>query len=135
MKVFLSLSSLPLHIGRPVSNNDKFAEIVFELELPGEQQIEVDCNYLPGYPAIPTLSNGDPGEPGCPDELDILSVSCPHALVYRDGAFTLSIDAGADLRELFAEKEWNRFEDEVWKEAKAEAGRLHAEALVDAVFF
>jgi hypothetical protein len=39
-----------------------------------ELRVEVDADYTPGYPAVMTLPNGDPGYPAEPEELEITGV-------------------------------------------------------------
>jgi len=42
----------------------------------GENDIEFVVDYSPGTPAVMYLSNGDPGYPGDPCELEIVSATC-----------------------------------------------------------
>ena len=38
------------------------------------QPVTVEFDYQPGEKEIWTLSNGDPGHPGCPEEIEILRI-------------------------------------------------------------
>jgi hypothetical protein len=38
-----------------------------------EYEIEIEASYLPGTEDVPYLSNGDPGHPGDPEEIEFLA--------------------------------------------------------------
>lgn len=63
----------------------------------GESQVQVHFNYTPEEPATMYRSNGDPGDPGTPEEFDItkieLEVQIPEDLGPRgDEKRTLHVD-------------------------------------------
>ncbi len=43
----------------------------------GEQEVKVKYTFSPGTPDVTYLKNGDPGYPGYPSEVEILSMTAP----------------------------------------------------------
>jgi len=47
--------------------------LTLDLGMLGERDVDFSVNYTPGTPDVYYLRNGDPGHPGDPPELEILS--------------------------------------------------------------
>ena len=82
----------------------------------GENDIVFDVKYTPGTPDVMYLSNGDPGYPGDPAELEVLSATCNGVDISK--AFRFEEDPFYDI---LCEKAWEAIEAEAEDAAEAYA--------------
>jgi hypothetical protein len=77
-----------------------------------ELRVEVDADYTPGYPAVMTLPNGDPGYPGEQDELEITEV---RVLTDRD-------EPAADILTSLSPEQVTQLEEQIMEDFNSDEG-------------
>lgn len=90
------------HLTLVLNTNDRTPQPCANVELAAPLLVVVDFHYAPGFPACPTLPNGDPGYPAEPDELDIIAVRGLEHAVLREDDIVVSIKRGTDLLPLLS---------------------------------
>lgn len=98
--------------------------------------VQVAYLFEPGYPAILTLPNGDPGEPGEPDLFDWKHITTLHPVTFvsDDDALRLHIKTGIDIYPLLTSRELAVLEREVMAERRRAAEDARLDACLDGLF-
>jgi hypothetical protein len=88
-----------------------------QVELVCEEDIQVDVkfNVLPGDPGIHTYSNGDPGYPPTPDDIEIIEVRAAQEieLFGHDDSTCLTINKGSDISDMLTPEDYDRLKENV----------------------
>lgn len=95
-------------------------------------KVDVEYVYERGYPALPTFANGDPGEPGMPDEFDFKRIITLHPLdlVSSDNSLHLVVCAGSDIYSLLTIAELATLEDQVLADLRDDADQVRVDSLI-----
>jgi hypothetical protein len=80
--------------------------------LGGPAPVQVQFVHEPGTPDLPTLRNGDPGEPGVPEYFDFKHIITQRALVLTtpDGELRTLIPRGYDLCKVLDQRQLDALE-------------------------
>lgn len=105
MQRIIPFPSLDLAVGRRPAPQHPLVPWA-ELELTQPAQLAVTCRYIPAKRGRPTLSNGDPGYPGTPAEVELLAVTAATTLEWVADGARFTLDPGTELLTLLTAEQF-----------------------------
>lgn len=103
------------------------------VRLRSSAELRVEFTHDDAIPAVHTLPNGDPGEPGQPEYFDFKTITPRHPLVLTasDNRARFLIEAGADMFEYLSKDEVADIEHAMLAQVRAQKDERRLDRLDD----